>query len=326
MKNAQRFKHTNVPRQSGEIGRFKVVQGPDYGAVYVLTGKIASIGRGEDCDLVISDLKTSRLHAELVSSASGVLIRDKASSNGILHNGKTVREANLKLGDTVSLGETTLEFVTSDAATMMLVAPPRSADQIKAEQKMMNERKEKIQAMGLLGSSGSSDSPGLFKNKAVLYGVLAVGGLFLLLGPDDTPKPPKEQKQSTDSARDLASFLPNAEVSRATETIFKDGMREYYVGNYNRARTQFETVLQISPGHELATLYLENCDKAVKEEVKIHLEYGKKSFQAGKLRDARAHFERVMRLLYRDQSNPAYIEAKDQFEKVTKTISGGAKS
>jgi pSer/pThr/pTyr-binding forkhead associated (FHA) protein len=335
MANALRFKHTNAPRQSGELARLKVIQGPDFGAVYVLTGPKVSIGRGEENDIVISDLKASRNHAEVFTTTAGWMIKDKGSSNGILFNGKATREAKLKINDTVTMGETTLEFTTSEVGTMMLVAPPRTMAQVQAEQKLLQERQEKMGAMGLAGlfGAGSASSPGppqagggLFKNKRALA-IIGVGVvLFFVLGDENKPAKPAGKKQDSDAARDLAAYLPNnPEVGKASETLFKDGLREYFLGNYNRARTQFETVLQISPGHAMATLYLENCDLAVKNEVKVHLEYGKKSSGSGKLRDARAHYERVMRLLHKDQTNPAYIEAKEQFEKVLKEIRGEVK-
>src|SRR4051794_5511213 len=109
MGNAVRFKQTNVPRQQGEQARLKVVQGPDYGAIYVLVAGRATIGRGEDNDVLISDLKASRLHAEFTLTQVGWLVRDKGSANGIMFNGKATREAKLKTGDTITLGETTLE-------------------------------------------------------------------------------------------------------------------------------------------------------------------------------------------------------------------------
>ena len=57
MSTALKFKSTTVPRQNNEQSRFKVVKGPDYGSVFVITGQTATIGRGEENDVVISDLK-----------------------------------------------------------------------------------------------------------------------------------------------------------------------------------------------------------------------------------------------------------------------------
>ena len=144
MGTALRFKYTNVPRQPNEQARLKIVQGPDYGAVYVVTGVRATVGRGEDSDIVISDLKASRKHAEFELGAGSWMIKDLKSANGILCNGKKVTSVSLKTGDTIALGETILEFVSSEVGTMMLVAPPKSVSQVHSEQYALETQKEKI--------------------------------------------------------------------------------------------------------------------------------------------------------------------------------------
>src|SRR4051812_191240 len=113
MTSVVKFKLSNVPRQQGELARLKILQGPDYGSVYVLTGPRAAVGRGEDCDAMLTDLKASRRHAEFIFvQGLGWKVKDLGSSNGILHNGTNTREAMLKSSDTIGLGETTLEFLT----------------------------------------------------------------------------------------------------------------------------------------------------------------------------------------------------------------------
>ncbi len=324
MGSALRFKHTQVPRQQGEQARFKVVQGPDYGAVYVLVGTRAIMGRGEDVDMIISDLKMSRRHAEIESGGTGWEVRDLGSANGILHNGKQVKSAFLKNGDTITLGETTLEFVVSNQATMMLVAPPRSMDQIKSEQAALEAQKKRVKGLGLFGALGSGSAGAApQKKKLMIYGALALGAAFLLLGEDPKPQKKKTDKKSGET-RNLASYLPDVDpaVAKPAEMFFRTGFREYREKNYLRAKQAFETVLQMAPGHPLATLYLENATKAIEDEVKFHLEHGKRGIASGKLKAARAHYEAVMRLLYRDQSSPAYTEAKDQLQVVTKKMNG----
>lgn len=329
MAHALRFKQASVERQKSELARFKVIQGPDFGVIYVVTGPKAFIGRGEENDIVLSDLKASRIHAEVYAVAGGWMIKDKGSANGILHNGQATREAKLSINDTVTIGGTTLEFATSDVGTQMLVAPPRSMAQVAIEQQHHAEHKNRLSRFGLgaIFSGGPSGAPGdAAKAKSAdsvkkLAGVVVVLGVaFFMFGNDEKPIKPAVKKSP--DARNLAAFLPEAPYNREVDMLFKDGLREYFLGNYSRARTQFETVLQISPGHPLSTLYLENVNKAVDSEVKIHLDYGRKAFKAGKLHDSKAHFLKVMRLLNKDRNNPSFIEAKEQYEKVVKVASG----
>jgi pSer/pThr/pTyr-binding forkhead associated (FHA) protein len=330
MKSAIRFKQTNIPRQKGEQARLKVIQGPDYGSVFVLVTAHATIGRGEENDIILSDLKASRVHAEIAATSTGWIVKDKGSANGILYNGTATREAKLKLNDTITLGETTLEFATAEASTMMLVAPPRSLDEVQESQKQLEQQKKKLRSMGLntLFSSGGPSSqsggpgasPSSSKGKPILWIVGGIAVLILSMADPPTGEKAAKKKKNSSDTQDLASYLPNVEINKTADSIFKEGFREYLAGNLNRARTQFETVLQISPGHPLATLYVENCNKSIEVEIKVNKEYGKKSFKAGKLKDARIHFRRILRLLNRDRSNPDYIEAKDQCEQVEKQM------
>jgi pSer/pThr/pTyr-binding forkhead associated (FHA) protein len=334
MASALRFKQTNVPRQAGELARLKVIQGPDASAVYILLGAHITLGRGEDCDVILSDLKASRLHAELIANAGSWTIRDKGSANGILFNGKSVREIKLKIKDVITLGETTLEFTTSEVATMMLTAPPRTMDEVQSEQKLVAARQEKMQAMGIgaifgFGSgpslpraAGRPEDPNANRNRVGILAIVVAALFYIFWDSGEKVRSVASKRMADPAALNLAAYLPNAEINKAADTLFKDGFREYLAGNYNRARTQFDTVLQIAPTHTLARLYQVNCDKAIQNEVNLNLTNGKQSFNSGKLKDARSHFERVMRLLYKDQSNSNYIEAREFLDKVLKKISG----
>lgn len=325
---AVRFKHVNVPRQQGEQARLKVVQGPDYGAVYVITGARTTLGRGEENDIMVSDLKASRKHAEFVQTPTGWQVKDIGSANGLLHNGKATRDARVQSGDTLTFGETTLEFITSDAGTMMLVAPPRSGAQLQLERSALEEQKQRVRSFGAGGGEAAGGVQGLLKNKKMLlYAAVAGAALYLLMGDPQPSGPRKSAKKRSDSAsEDLRKYLPGNNLDVATEhtaeQFFKAGFREFLTGNYLRAKAQFETVLQMAPGHPLATLYLENCENAIKGEIKFHIDQGKTSTEAGKLKEAKAHYEAVLRILFHDQSNEKYVEARDQLEKVNKLLSG----
>jgi len=207
---------------------------------------------------------------------------------------------------------------------MMLVAPPKSVTQVQTEQAAFAEQQKRVRS--LAGFDGGGSGGGLFKNpKILLIAGAGVAALLLMPGEDRQPKKPQAKNDGQES-RDLASYLPTGQPAAAkqAELFFRSGFREYRTGNYLRARTHFETGLQMAPGHRLATLYMQNCDRAIEDQVKEHLGTGKRSFSGGKLKESRGHFEAVLRLLYRDQSNPAYIEAKEQLDKVEKQLKGEA--
>ena len=66
------------------------------------------IGREPDNDLILSDDKVSRHHAEIIFNGSSFEIIDKRSTNKVIVNGQFVERAALKSGDIIGLGEVVL--------------------------------------------------------------------------------------------------------------------------------------------------------------------------------------------------------------------------
>ena len=72
----------------------------------------ATIGRSRECDIVLDDSNVSRRHAEISpSGATGWLIKDLGSTNGVRVNGRTVDGPHpLESGDRVELGTVDVGF------------------------------------------------------------------------------------------------------------------------------------------------------------------------------------------------------------------------
>jgi pSer/pThr/pTyr-binding forkhead associated (FHA) protein len=65
------------------------------------------IGRGNECDVVIHDLKASRQHCKLTRKADGFLLEDLSSRNGTLVNGSPITAPMLlKANQTFQIGDT----------------------------------------------------------------------------------------------------------------------------------------------------------------------------------------------------------------------------
>jgi pSer/pThr/pTyr-binding forkhead associated (FHA) protein len=90
----------------------RVQEGPEAGTVLNFGEPPARmvVGRGDECDLRLTDVDTSRAHIELVRDADGVTARDLASKNGLDVNGRRVRERRLKHGDVLRIGVTSLLY------------------------------------------------------------------------------------------------------------------------------------------------------------------------------------------------------------------------
>ena len=80
------------------------------GQVVRLAKPTLTIGRLPECDVVVDDAGASRRHAQLRRVGSGYTIIDLGSTNGTLVNGRAIQEHVLEDGDTITIGETNLEF------------------------------------------------------------------------------------------------------------------------------------------------------------------------------------------------------------------------
>jgi Protein of unknown function (DUF3662)/FHA domain len=80
------------------------------GSSHEVRGRRAVIGRSRDCDIQLADSNVSRRHAELRQEGASYWIVDLGSTNGLEVNGKRVKRAKLRSGDTITLGSTELRF------------------------------------------------------------------------------------------------------------------------------------------------------------------------------------------------------------------------
>ncbi len=79
------------------------------GVRHALARAVTSLGRGTDVDLRIDDPSVSRRHAEIRVGAPSV-ISDLGSTNGIVVDDQHVRQAQLRDGSVIHLGNTTIIF------------------------------------------------------------------------------------------------------------------------------------------------------------------------------------------------------------------------
>ncbi len=88
-----------------------VIEGPDRGRLFALTGSTITIGRSAENTIVLNDVAVSGLHSKIIRSESGQFtLHDNASTNGTFVNGREARVVDLKHGDTVRIGGSVLAF------------------------------------------------------------------------------------------------------------------------------------------------------------------------------------------------------------------------
>jgi transcriptional regulator with GAF, ATPase, and Fis domain len=92
------------------LSRLIVTEGPDRGAELSIEKERVTVGRSVICDLRLDDQAVSATHFEIQALAAGFLLRDLESTNGTFCNDVQVREAFIKHGQIIRLGQSALRF------------------------------------------------------------------------------------------------------------------------------------------------------------------------------------------------------------------------
>lgn len=100
------FQHTAIlPQMNGPLPTGPLTPSLLWdGKTFAVLRSPTRVGRLADNDIVLNDKRVSRHHAEVVERGGRWMVRDTGSTNGTAVNGKVIREAILKPGDTISLG------------------------------------------------------------------------------------------------------------------------------------------------------------------------------------------------------------------------------
>ena len=83
-----------------------VTKGPIEGDRFPVETDGLTIGRDEECSVVLDDSNVSRFHARLVFHNAAIWVQDAGSRNGVFLNGKrVVRHKQLGPGDELVIGD-----------------------------------------------------------------------------------------------------------------------------------------------------------------------------------------------------------------------------
>lgn len=89
--------------------------------VFELGQQAVSIGRSDDCDIVLLEQSASRLHARLLPEDGGWTLVDEESNAGVFVGGQRIRRQRLADGDRFRIGETELQLVLRPGSQPTLV-------------------------------------------------------------------------------------------------------------------------------------------------------------------------------------------------------------
>lgn len=95
---------------SGQASLLVVSGDHEQEGLLLVPGRSYTVGRGEDNDLRLTDVRVSRRHARLVFEGGSWWIEDLQTTNGTLKNGVALRRERLQDGDELTMGLTVLRF------------------------------------------------------------------------------------------------------------------------------------------------------------------------------------------------------------------------
>ncbi|MCA9006300.1 MAG: protein kinase [Planctomycetaceae bacterium] len=92
------------------------------------SSELILIGRGNACDIQIEDPAASRVHCRVLAREGKVFLTDASSRWGTFVNGKQVEDAELGIGDRITIGETDIYLAAESAPEVVTLPPKRIAD------------------------------------------------------------------------------------------------------------------------------------------------------------------------------------------------------
>ncbi len=91
-----------------------ILKGYAEGMEYPIDKTHAVIGRDKDVQVPLKDPLVSRQHAVIMFQDGNFTLKDLDSTNGTQMNGASIKQANLRHGDTFRVGDTLLQFILED--------------------------------------------------------------------------------------------------------------------------------------------------------------------------------------------------------------------
>src|SRR5512140_762216 len=86
--------------------RLVMQAGPHPGCEFIVTQDALTIGRNEQCEIVISDPRVSRRHSQITWDGAYCTLEDLGSTNGTFVNGRRLTRAHvLHAGDEIRVAD-----------------------------------------------------------------------------------------------------------------------------------------------------------------------------------------------------------------------------
>jgi|GEM_PF-3057022 len=238
--------------------RLCVVEGPDANAVFDLD-KVGEyrVGRKEECEILVSDMATSRVHALLRVGLGDVRIEDKSSENGIFVNNARVPASELRTGDRIRIGGN-LFVLESDA------------DSSEEPTRYTTPSRERQRAPSAARSGAAPSRSGA--RIWILVGALALASGFFTMAVlrDKTGTTEKQTAQPAPPAQTTEAPAPlqthNAGLGKSEE-LFQQGMFFYRAGNLKRATDVWAEAMALEPTNANYKKWMQRVERELDQEI-----------------------------------------------------------
>ncbi len=228
------------------FARLVRLDGSEAGKEHVLGEGAATVGRGEDSSIRVSDDSISRHHAEIVRDAAGVYtLVDKGSRNGTFVGGIRVDSLVLKGGEEIVFGTVRFRFIAPGEIFARTGPGPTEKAVPAPPQPSKPSAPGKKKGLILVGGIGG--------------GVLLLLLLLLLLGPSKPPsKPPAvpAQKQTqappTGAPAQPGPAAQGEDSKQKMRDLYQQGIQAAKDRKWDEALKLYDQALALDPAFPLA--------------------------------------------------------------------------
>lgn len=282
------YKHFQTPKTAGVYHRLICLTGEKKGIAYFIMDKQRVVlGRSENADIRVLDLKSSREHAEIIQVGTDFILTDLGSQNGIIVNDLKVKQHVLTDGDKIIIGKTVYKFSQIEVKAVEeedLDFLKNDEDEVDSEDVQRDKRLAKI-----------------------LLLILVLAFVMFELG-DSEPEPididqPKSGKLAVKEFDDeiidevRGQNKRNQESKEKLERYFHRGLREYREGNFFRAYAEFQNAKQWAPKDPTANFYLRKTAEKQNEIISTYFSKGSRDIDALNYKAAETAYCTIVRLL-----------------------------
>lgn len=286
------------------------------------------LGRGLDCDVVLSDSAASREHAELLLIDNVWVLRDLDSTNGIFFMGRRQLKINLSDGDEIQIGGSIIRFgmpqtLSHASALPTVVRKPKGAG-VKLTQRppRAGVRPE---------ADKTSPADNRRRRLAIIGGASAVLVMVMIWGVAGLSSKKPSSQEAVVATATPPNGSPNGTGGRVKPQNPSDknkvlslrhienGRMFLQAGRLPDAVREFSRALELDPGNNLARIKLQKTIKRQQELARQSFERGMVNFKFLNYELAAQEWRQVLNLVP-DPNDPLHVKALDSLDKVRKKL------